>query len=425
MRLHLENIAKIKEADVQLDGITVIAGENDTGKSTIGKSLYAIFNSFWHVEQSIQEVRISRIRERVRILLLGEYDTARINFDEFWDCIEKDPEKYLSELHWEEMAGLLERCAEFYPLENKGVGIGQELAVRIIRETKARRMLSTKDILREILQNYMSTEFHGQINCLTSPNEEGVVELVVRGRNIRALFRDNKIEGLSEMFSLDTQAMYLDDPFVMDGLGMFRRYPLRERRSFAHGIHLKKCLLGNETRDEVEAVVEEMVTDQRLQRILEKIRSVCDGEISLGTNSSFYVRPKAVRVRLQNLSAGMKSFLVLERLLQNGCLEEKGVLILDEPEVHLHPAWQVVYAEIIVLLQKEYGMHILLATHSPYFLRAIEVFAEMHGITQQCRYYLATSQDEVAIVRDVTSEPNRIYEKLLRPFEHLEGLGYA
>ncbi|MDE7426038.1 MAG: AAA family ATPase, partial [Lachnospiraceae bacterium] len=45
MQLKIKNVAKIKEATINVDGITVIAGENNTGKSTIGKLLFAIFNS--------------------------------------------------------------------------------------------------------------------------------------------------------------------------------------------------------------------------------------------------------------------------------------------------------------------------------------------------------------------------------------------
>jgi len=43
MELQLKNIGMIKEANVKLDGLTVIAGENDTGKSTVAKALYCIF----------------------------------------------------------------------------------------------------------------------------------------------------------------------------------------------------------------------------------------------------------------------------------------------------------------------------------------------------------------------------------------------
>jgi predicted ATPase len=41
MELKLNNIGIIKNANITLDGLTVIAGENDTGKSTVGKVLYS------------------------------------------------------------------------------------------------------------------------------------------------------------------------------------------------------------------------------------------------------------------------------------------------------------------------------------------------------------------------------------------------
>ena len=44
MELRLENIGMIKEATVKLNGLTMIAGENDTGKSTVRKVLFAVVN---------------------------------------------------------------------------------------------------------------------------------------------------------------------------------------------------------------------------------------------------------------------------------------------------------------------------------------------------------------------------------------------
>lgn len=49
MRIKIDNFAKIKHADILIDGITVITGENNTGKSTVGKVLYSTFNSLWKV----------------------------------------------------------------------------------------------------------------------------------------------------------------------------------------------------------------------------------------------------------------------------------------------------------------------------------------------------------------------------------------
>ncbi len=41
MRLKIKNFHLIKRADIQFEGLTVIAGENDTGKSTVGKILFS------------------------------------------------------------------------------------------------------------------------------------------------------------------------------------------------------------------------------------------------------------------------------------------------------------------------------------------------------------------------------------------------
>jgi len=42
MRLKFNNIGIIKEADILINGLTVLAGVNDTGKSTVGKLLYSL-----------------------------------------------------------------------------------------------------------------------------------------------------------------------------------------------------------------------------------------------------------------------------------------------------------------------------------------------------------------------------------------------
>ena len=51
MRLEIQHFSKIKQASIKLDGITVIAGENNTGKSTIGKILSCMFNSMYKVDE--------------------------------------------------------------------------------------------------------------------------------------------------------------------------------------------------------------------------------------------------------------------------------------------------------------------------------------------------------------------------------------
>ena len=61
MNLKINNVAKIKNANIRIDGITVIAGENNTGKSTVGKILFSLFNAISNIDERIVTERKNEI----------------------------------------------------------------------------------------------------------------------------------------------------------------------------------------------------------------------------------------------------------------------------------------------------------------------------------------------------------------------------
>ena len=73
MKLIINNIGKLKNAEVEINGITVITGENDTGKSTVGKILWSVFNSFYEIKNQVRKDKINSIfRESRRFLGLQQ-----------------------------------------------------------------------------------------------------------------------------------------------------------------------------------------------------------------------------------------------------------------------------------------------------------------------------------------------------------------
>ena len=78
MKLRLKNFAKIKEAEIHFDGLTVIAGDNNTGKSTIGKVLFTLFHSLRNMPQLVLEERKSVIRSFFSVLLRRDSDRYRL-----------------------------------------------------------------------------------------------------------------------------------------------------------------------------------------------------------------------------------------------------------------------------------------------------------------------------------------------------------
>ena len=69
MKLYIENVGKISQANIELNGITVIAGENDTGKSSVGKILYSIFNSLYRLPEKIIESKENLLADFLRTVL--------------------------------------------------------------------------------------------------------------------------------------------------------------------------------------------------------------------------------------------------------------------------------------------------------------------------------------------------------------------
>lgn len=113
---------------------------------------------------------------------------------------------------------------------------------------------------------------------------------------------------------------------------------------------------------------------------------------------------------------------MIERLLESGKLKQKDVLILDEPEIHLHPEWQLIYAETIVVLQKEFDLTVLVTTHSPYFLEAIEVYTRKYNLEEKTNYYLAVNEEESCFMKDVTENLEEIYRLMFDPMQKLEDM---
>ncbi len=281
------------------------------------------------------------------------------------------------------------------------------------------------EIISSIIEQKLSTEFHDEIkNKNTESQEETSVELYIRnkilnfnieeGINVAGEFVEN-LKGDIDDFDLATEAVFIDNPFIIDDIEN-----IFEQKKKNYRQHLVSKLYYNRN----ENTVKKMYVNEKLEKIYKKLNSIASGKITI-KNLDVYYKDSKMEINAKNLSTGLKTFAIIKMLLQNGTLEENGTIILDEPEIHLHPEWQLKFAELIVLLQKEFGMHILLTTHSPYFLNAIEVFSERHKIEDKCKYYVAENEGNSSIIKDVTGNTREIYRKLARPIQDLENIRYS
>ena len=113
----------------------------------------------------------------------------------------------------------------------------------------------------------------------------------------------------------------------------------------------------------------------------------------VGQDEWQYQRLDGLRIPLSLCATGMRALSSLALLYAYGCLNEDTVLIIDEPEAHLHPAWIVEYARILVLVAKRLRVRLLLASHSPDMMEALRAFALSANLAANTHFYLATAAD--------------------------------
>lgn len=424
MNLELENVGKIGHANIELNGITVIAGENNAGKSTIGKMLFCVFHAFYKIERQIKVERakaISRVLNSYYREAANRY-TIRFNTLNLSKQIVEQQEKFMNDRQ------LLEKkIVNFY------VGMDQNFQQHIEKEELEKVVdkiytflkLENVEIQKIILRKRLEAEFGMKVAHLNNVEKRAHIKVEIKENIIDFSVIHNKDISISNYMNLNKEIIYMDDPFILDDLKNLRWHSF-PNNEFEHRQDLLQKLAIDQKNDEF-SVIDEVIVQQKIENILNIIQNVCDGSLVSDETNTFVYKTDRLNGSLDmvNLSTGMKNFIILQRLLQNGNIDENGIIILDEPEIHLHPEWQLRFAEIIVLLQKEFNMNILLNTHSPYFLNAIEVYSEKHKVDNKCKYYLVKENNAMAEVLDVTNKTEKIYEKLAKPLQELESLEYG
>lgn len=413
MKLSLKNIGKIETASVEINGITVIAGENNTGKSTVGRALFAVFNSFYNIQKQIESERVQNIENLIDMMYRNVTNRYTRRFDSGEIAQKIVAQIYLYKDDTEAVKDIIVKTILQYD-ENFEKHIGDNSIDEYIVRIKDGLNVADPDIFKSVLEKKLDAEFAGEVNNIFT-DKTGEIVLSIKDTNIIVTIEDNAVKSVVGKIDLHTQTVYIDDPFVIDEV----RYTYGiDNSSLDHRGYLREKL----NKENNANLIDEIIASNKLDNIYRKISTVISGDIVKNKRSGLgYQRKNTDKVLdVKNLSTGFKTFAILKTLLMNGTIEYNGTIILDEPEIHLHPEWQLLFAELIVLIQKEFGVHILLNTHSPYFLNAIEVYAVKYGINDRCKYYLASSQDDISTIGDVTNNIELIYSKLARPLQELE-----
>ena len=193
MKLHIENIAKIEKADIKIDGITVLAGENSTGKSTVSKVLYCIYETFYNLESKIireKKSSLSNLLERnLRRKVSASVEDEELEFSsyislsdllEITDMIMAISKNLPSEEYTKNIKACLEKSDYIFEDFN--------LLIERIQRINA---MTEKQVNGALMNRCMNLEFNSQFLPLFSEsdkNKETIIDLTIKDDHITMIY---------------------------------------------------------------------------------------------------------------------------------------------------------------------------------------------------------------------------------------------
>ena len=415
MQIKLRNIGMLKKAELNLNSLTLIAGENDNGKSTIGKVIFCIIKAINKYKDELQESKEHKLKERLENLFFFTRNILTHN-----PVLKNTEDIYFLIL-------------DEYTLEEKLLKL-EELILTVRDKSDLKDIEKIEKVLKEIyiikdepedekkyIESALNKAFFSEFDSsiLLNGEEDGQITLLENSLeliNIR-ISKDNKLSLIEDVEPIQLKdATFIETPLILNnhdllirsqsGLSLNKRNI--ERLGFPYTtLHTKDLF------DKLKKISFSIfLNDEFEDTILKEIQKIIDGNIVYDNKQRDFIYSKNEKaISIKNTASGIKSFGILQLLLENDILNQNSILIIDEPENHLHPKWQLKYAKVLVTLAKN-GVKILIASHSPYMIEAIKRYSDLENLEESTNFYLAENS-----IIEPRNRLEDIFKTLEEPFE--------
>ena len=418
LSLHVRGFRAIKSADIELAGLTVLAGVNSSGKSTLARLFHRLVcveaNYEAYAANEVHRYFLKSVIEPLKKVLDAGDVNRDLRREIEWLASSKgnlarnglrlieNMTNALRKLLTDAAANQIVKDQRFVksmymyvPRECPDVPrlIDADMVVPWVDELKQffsnyyKRLVSreagssflyfTSDIAGETLDGIGRTGYEGTM-LEKAFDRKPSIELRITDGDVRIVDFEDSALPMGKVFSL-RQSFYIGRPSV--------DFPsVRMRKLKLNGIEYPlagtRMIDGFSNRPEigVESIIGGKVSAPREKGYV----ATTDWLYSNGGES----------YRLDQCADGIKSLATISILDRYNLLDAGTLLIIDEPEVHLHPQWVVGMAHVLVRLAKERNVKVLITTHSPDLVHAIRDFSENENFADNTCFYLSHKKSD-------------------------------
>lgn len=391
INLDITNFGPINKADIELKKLNIIAGTNGSGKSTSSKLLYCFLTSNSDEKEYLTNMSINRrIRSTINYLL----DNFEFDFENYFKLTKLNNELLLKSTdntnnsQFNDDINLLKKIVNESQIKNKEDYLEKINAIEYALEINSiehrqffevsSSLLNSEFGMNDLKPGKSNVQFYGkrkdhEFLCKLDYNESKFGFMIDKG-NLNSINIDNVI--------------YIDSPSIFNAKNMGEVVILKNQPY--HLRFLSRILSAHKNNDDVY----DSLFNRKLDEFKDNITELLGGFIYYNDEKDeFFFKKDDEEYSMKDTASGVKQLGIIQMLLSNRTLTENSFVIMDEPEVNLHPEWQLKFAELIVLMIKELNIQVFINSHSPQFIEALEVYSAKYGLSDESRFYLSKKSE--------------------------------
>jgi len=197
-------------------------------------------------------------------------------------------------------------------------------------------------------------------------------------------YKNDSIEMQLDNFELFKNVIFVETPLVLE----FKKFMKRDKGKTPYHIESLLNILDTDysfTDDE---------QDKFIKDFTKKSKEIIKGDIESSGDSFIFNKNDDKNYDIVNASSGTKSIGLLQYLVTNKALKKDSVLYWEEPEVHLHPVWQLRMIELFVELMNA-GVKIVFSTHSTFMADSLNAISKKEGFSNRVSFNLFKETDGI------------------------------
>ncbi len=375
MKIKVQNLGVLKQAEFSLGDFSIICGENNTGKTY---ATYALYGFLDLLRKRFRSDDHRYLPKRV-FDELGENGVSRLNLAEYAQNAQKILNRicrgYSRSLH-DVFAASEEKfqdCQFRVFLENdtfsssikpmsfeRNIGIGRQ-TLSLSKEKKSENLeisLLVDKQRRNFSYRFIERRIAGAIHEIIFGSSFPTPFIASAERTGAAIFRKELNFARNRLLKEMSQADEKIDPRELL-YKSYQDYPLPVEKNVDF------------TRQLEDAAKQKSFLAAKHPEILKKFADIIGGEYRVTRNDELYFIPRDKRVKLgmDESSSGVRSMLDIGFYLRHEA-KPSDLLIVDEPELNLHPENQRRIARLFARLVN-LGVKVFITTHSDYIVKEL------------------------------------------------------